>query len=280
MEETLQIYSNTEWIRLFLLCAIYLFVFTSIAMFSFILIARRVKLKKKELDRKFNPVIELILSQNLFESFYYSEFYIYKSYFRNKVFRNQMTESLLNLHENYNGTFAKKLEGFYADSGLIKDSFEKLKSKEWQIKCKGIKELAEMKVTRAFDSFVKLSNSENKTLKNVALSACLEIDINKGMNHLIHYKYNLDLWTQVNILDAIRQTNQTELEGIECLLLSKNTSVVSLGLKAISTLGLSEKASFVLELIDQTNCTKTLIEAKEVVSKLILTNKDNFENDF
>jgi hypothetical protein len=235
-------------------------------------VTRKLKLRNQRLERRFTPIIESILSKNLFESAFFSEFSVYEKLFKNTVFRNLLMESILNLHQNYDGTYAENLEIFYQDSGLINDSYQKLNSEEWQVKCKGIKELAEMNVQEAFEALVGMSKSSNKILTIVAINACIKLNGTNGIRHLSRHKHNFDFWTQLNILDALKQGNLTQIQGLEYLLASKNKSVVSLGLKAISSLNLSEKAQYIQLLIEDTSDAEILVEAKDVLDRLLIQN--------
>lgn len=280
MEELWKFYYEKEWIKPFLLYSIYFFIFVSIGLFLSIIVMRRLKLRNQKLETRFTPIIEHILSKNLFDSAFFSEFSVYEKLFRNVVFRNLMMESILNLHQNYDGTYAENLENFYEDSGLINDSYKKLNNEEWQVKCKGINELAEMNVTEAFGALVKMSKSSNKTLTIVAINACIKLNGSNGIRHLARHKHSFDLWTQLNILDALKHGNLAQIQGLEYLLTSKNNSVVSLGLKAISSLNLSEKAPFVQELIDETNNEGIMAEAKIVLNRLIVQNNRSYKYEF
>ena len=272
MEELWQYYYDKEWVPQFLLYAIYFFVIVSLGLFSTIVVTRKLKLRNQRLERRFTPIIESILSKNLFESAFFSEFSVYEKLFKNTVFRNLLMESILNLHQNYDGTYAENLEIFYQDSGLINDSYQKLNSEEWQVKCKGIKELAEMNVQEAFEALVGMSKSSNKILTIVAINACIKLNGTNGIRHLSRHKHNFDFWTQLNILDALKQGNLTQIQGLEYLLASKNKSVVSLGLKAISSLNLSEKAQYIQLLIEDTSDAEILVEAKDVLDRLLIQN--------
>jgi hypothetical protein len=53
-----------------------------------------------------------------------------------------------------------------------------------------------------------------------------------------------------------------------------------LGLKGISSLNLSEKASFVQQLIDETTNEEILMEAKTVLNRLIVQNNRSLKYEF
>lgn len=280
MEGIWQFYQNKNWVTQFLITAICVFALIAVGLFLTILITRRLKLRRQSLEKRFLPIIEHILNKNLFESAFFSEFSSYEKLFRNTVFRNLMIDSILNLHQNYEGTYAENLEVFYKDSGLVNDSYEKINSEHWQIKCKGINELAEMNIQEAFEALVGLSRSTNKTLTIVAINACIKLNSTNGIKQLAKHPHQIDFWTQLNILDALKQGKITQIHGIEILLRSKNKTVVSLGLKAISSLNLTEKTPFIDKLIENSKDLNLLVEAKETLNALYLQNNSNQIYDY
>ncbi|WP_026705950.1 hypothetical protein [Flavobacterium soli] len=268
MNELWQLYKSKTWVEPFLVYSIYLFILVTVVLFVLIMISRSTKIRNERLIRKYEISIEKMLFSILFGTENYGSIKKEEDFIslnQKPLFRNQLLESVINLHQNYEGVYAKKLESFYFESNLINDSFEKLKSRHWEIKCKGIKELAEMNVSKIFNTLVKISKSKNKTLKITALNACIKLNGTNGITHLIDHKDPIDTWTQLNILSAFKKGNIENTNGIELLLTSKNKTVVSLGLKIIQTLYLSQKAVFINELIATTNSEKIKSEAKNVL---------------
>lgn len=268
MNELWQLYKSKTWVEPFLVYSIYLFILVTIVLFVLIMISRSTKIRNERLIKKYEISIEKMLFSILFGNENYETIKKEEGFMtmnQKPLFRNQLLESVINLHQNYEGIYAKKLESFYFESNLINDSFEKLKSRHWEIKCKGIKELAEMNVSKIFNTLVKISKSKNKTLKITALNACIKLNGTNGITHLINHKDPIDLWTQLNILSAFKKGNIENTNGIELLLTSKNKTVVSLGLKIIQTLYLSQKVAFINQLIATTKSDKIKVEAENVL---------------
>lgn len=268
MNELWQLYKSKTWVEPFLVYSIYLFILVTVVLFVLIMISRSKKIRNERLIKKYQITIEKMLFSILFGNENYESIKKEEGFMimnQKPLFRNQLLESVINLHQNYEGIYAKKLESFYFESSLINDSFEKLKSRHWEIKCKGIKELAEMNVSKIFNTLVKISKSKNKTLKITALNACIKLNGTNGITHLIDHKDPIDLWTQLNILSAFKKGNIENTNGIELLLTSKNKTVVSLGLKIIQTLYLSQKVAFINQLIATTKSDKIKAEAENVL---------------
>ena len=89
--------------------------------------------------------------------------------------------------------------------------------------------------------------------------------ITYGILHLTSHPDPIDEWTQINIINALKKRDIEDTQGIELLLESKNSTVIRLGLKIISTLHLSNKAGFISELIENAPSNAIKFEAQAVM---------------
>lgn len=268
MNDLWQIYQSKTWVEPFLVYSILIFVSLAILLFVLIMISRTRKIRNEKLTQEYDAIIEKSLFSVLFGDQDYKTVRKeepFGSLIQKPLFRNHLLASIINLHQNYDGIYAKKLESFYFESNLINDSFDKLKNRHWEIKCKGIKELAEMNITKAFNSLVRISKSKHKTLRITALNACIKLNGTNGITHLIDHKDPIDIWTQLNILNTFKKGNIENTNGIEELLTSRNPTVVSLALKLIQTLYLSQKVSAIQHLIATTKSEVLKNEALAVM---------------
>lgn len=275
MNDLWQLYLSKTWVEPFLIYSISIFVIATIVLFTLIMISRTNKIRNEKLEKEYDVIIEKMLFPILFNNDNYQTIKKneqFESLIHKPLFRNQMLSSVINLHQNYDGVYAKKIESFYFESNLINDSFDKLKNRHWEIKCKGIKELAEMNISKAFNSLVKISKTSHKTLKITALNACIKLNGTNGIMHLIDHKDPIDLWTQLNIISTFKKGNIENTTGIERLLTSKNPTVVSLGLKLIQTLYLSKNVPFIIALIESTKNNKIKEEAQNVLQLFLTPN--------
>ena len=120
-------------------------------------------------------------------------------------------------------------------------------------------------VENAFGILMNLSQSRNKILKATALNACIKLNGTNGILHLTSHPDPIDEWTQINIINALKKRDIEDTQGIELLLESKNSTVIRLGLKIISTLHLSNKAGFISELIENAPSNAIKFEAQAVM---------------
>ncbi|HSJ68574.1 MAG TPA: HEAT repeat domain-containing protein [Anditalea sp.] len=271
MEYILNMYQRKNWLEPFLIYSIYILLLVTVILFITLLVVRYNKIKKDKLKIKHDILIEEMLLNILFSTGNFSKYLNdlrYAPLFKNKFFREQLMASVINLHINYEGLYAKRLEAFYHESHLITDSFRKLKDSRWEINCQAIEELSEMNVTTVFEHLVDSSKSPNITLKIAAIKGCIKLNGTKGLTHLVRHKDPLDQWTQLTIIHALKQGDIEHTEGIDLLLFSKNSSVVSLGLKIIQTLQLSQYSVDILRMMNQTENKVLKHEAHSVISKI------------
>ncbi|HEX8013683.1 MAG TPA: hypothetical protein VF465_00490 [Flavobacterium sp.] len=266
-----ELYKNSHWVEPFLIGSIFLFVGISAVLYLLIIESRTRKIKQEKLRNEYDLIIvELMYSVVFMDTPFSSvkEDQNYEMFLKDNYFREVLTESVINLHKNYDGIYAIKLEEFYKESELINRSFKKLKNHKWEVKCKGITELAEMNITDAFDTVVAISKSKNKTLKITAINACIKLGGTTGIIHLTEHPYPIDNWTQLNIINAFKKHDIGDTQGVEYLLESKNSTVVALGLKLIKELKFTQKLSHVKELAERAPNTQIQYEAQSVVQAL------------
>jgi hypothetical protein len=266
-----ELYKNSTWVEPFLILSICLFVTASFILYVMIIRSRNKNIRQERLRIEYSTIIEKLIFSIIFDDTPFSVIEEDKGYAMHSdlpFFREVITETIMDLHKNYEGVYAQKLERFYKESGLIKDSFKKLRSKKWEVKCKGITELAEMNATKAFDSIINISKRRNKTLKITALNACIKLRGTKGIVHLTEHPYPIDDWTQINIINAFKKHDIGDTKGVELLLESQNTTVAALGLKLIKELNLTQKIPYVTQLIARTTNTQLKYKAQDVVQTL------------
>ena len=265
---------NSKWVETFLIVAIILFIITSFILYLMIIKSRDNNIKKEKLRIEYSMLIEKLMFSIIFQDITFSaikEDEEYSSVSNTPFFRKVIMESIIDLHKNYEGVYTQKLEQFYKESGLINDSFKKLKSRKWEIKCKGITELAEMNITEAVDQIITMpSRTRKQTLKITAVNACIKLAGTKSIERLTAYRYPIDDWTQINIINAFKKHDLGDTKGIELLLDSQNTTVVSLGLKLIKELKLTQKIPYVAQLADRTSNTVIKYEAQNLLQILTI----------
>jgi len=273
MTKIWEVYKSGIWIEPFLKLSIILFAAVSFTLYLLIIRSRSRNIRNERLHLEYSVLIERLISSIIFQDINFSVITEDKEYSRlskTTFFREVAMESIINLHKNYQGIHAQKIEEFYKGSGLIKDSYKKLKSLRWEVKCKGITELTEMNVNDAFGSIVTISRSRNKTLKITALNACIRLSGTESIMYLSEHPYPIDDWTQINIISAFKIHDLGDTKGVELLLESQNTTVVELGLKIIKELKLTQKIPYIVQLAANAPTALIKYEAQSILEELTL----------
>jgi hypothetical protein len=259
------------WIEPFLIYAISLLILVSAALIIALIAVRYIKIKETQSIGRYAYLIEEMMLKVLFDNGSFIDFEgdpAYAPLLKKKLFRDRLMAALMDLHLNDEGRSTKRLEAFYLESHLITDSFRKLKDRHWETNCQAIEELSEMKVTSVFDQLVEKSKSPNQMLKIAAIKGCIKLNGTNGLTHLARHTHPLDLWTQISIINALKQGDIEHAEGIDLLLNSKNHTVVSLGLKIIQTLQLSQYTVDIIRTMNTTDSKAVKLEAQEVLAKV------------
>jgi hypothetical protein len=265
------LFNSQAWLEHFLILSISLFVGAAFVLYLLIIKSRSKNIRQERLRIAYSSLIEKLMFSVVFHDMVFSDLKNdndYKKLSKNTFSREVTIETIIDLHKNYDGVYAQKLEQFYQESGLINDSLKRLKSLKWEIRCKGITELAEMNVTETFDSIITISKSRNKTLKITALNACIKLGGTKGITHLAAYPYPIDEWTQINIIASFKKHDVGDKSGIELLLESENTTVIALGLKLIKELKLTQKVPYVAKLAARATNAQIKYEAENLLKTL------------
>ena len=160
---------------------------------------------------------------------------VFQKKWKKKLYRDQFLKELIKLRRVYDGEIGKKLQEFYRASGLLKLSYEKLRSSKWYMKCEGIQELSEMEIKKAAPIIQEQTKSSNDTLKMVALIEVIHLKGIKGLNLLKDYDEPLNDWIQLNLLDSIKESeDQEEIPDFGYLLEANNDSLIVFGMRLIT----------------------------------------------
>lgn len=227
----------------FLLLAIFCLVFVSLLflfMTLFKKIARSKEIKKK---RHYQKIIDDLLFKLLFDDVHIDEIIKHSHFEQHKnirLFQQLTIKSLIGLHHNYSGIYSKKLEQFFAESGLATYSLAKLNSTNWAHIVEGIRDLSSLQYLPAYPRIVSYKNHENTFVKTEVLLGMIKI---KGISELLKFKKSkvyFNDWVQSNILFIVKSFNIPAPENLYELLESKNRSVFLLAVRLMNYYSLPE----------------------------------------
>jgi|GEM_PF-2875200 len=155
-------------------------------------------------------------------------------FLKRKIARKSLMEELLYLRKNLNGDLARRLTTFYMSSGLINDTLKKIHSSSWHIRCKGLKELGDMRMDEFAELAHMLIQNKNRFIRDEAVLCYIRLSGFDGLKFLNNYKYDISDWQQANLIHVLQAIETIPPLPIGLWLNSDNQSVRLFALRLIA----------------------------------------------
>lgn len=280
MERVKELISYFPGIELIIMACILLFIFSIFIFLSLTILSRRRKKRRARIAKLFIKHIEKTLFLVAFDGLSFDDLkqrQVFNKKWKKKRYRGQFLKELIKLRRVYDGEIGKNLQEFYRASGLLKLSYEKIRSSKWYMKCEGIQELSEMGIKKAAPIIQEHTKSGNDTLKMVALIEVIHLKGIKGLELLKEYDEPLNDWIQLNLLDSIRESeDKGEIPDFGYLLEAKNESLIVFGMRLISIFNQSQHYEAIQNFLDSPS-RKIKMQA-ELTLKQISPQASHLEN--
>jgi hypothetical protein len=113
--------------------------------------------------------------------------------------RRVLIDEIMNFSKNLYGEAKEKLRSLYMEMKLYEDSLRYIRSRSWNIKARGIRQLSQMNFTDAASLIKKNLNSRNEILRFEAQLAYVMISPDEPFFFLDNMKKKFPLWNQLNL---------------------------------------------------------------------------------
>lgn len=147
--------------------------------------------------------------------------------FRNKNYRQYFIDDIIHARKNISGAPVANLVNCYEKLSLDKDALQKMKSKKWHVKARGIHELAVMGQLKYVKEIFRLTNDSHELVRNEAQCALVNFYGFKGLRFLNVLVYPVSRWQQIQLLNYLHDLQSAEPLLLKRWLNSKNNSVVT-----------------------------------------------------
>lgn len=220
-----------------------------------------------------NYIAELVFEVQLSLEGNKNKKYLFKNAFRRSI----LLQELIKLHGNLQGDLALKLEDYYIESGIFKDSLKKLKSGKKNTILVGLSESVEMNAKTCIKTIHKLLDaSRDKELSNYLITAIVKLDVDYGMQLLLNIKYFVSDWLQLKVIKILDDLNYTQIPPLNEWL-AKGGSLAIFGCRLTAFTKSREDVPTLVELLKSDNedlkiealKTLSILEAEEVNMALI-----------
>ena len=144
-----------------------------------------------------------------------------------------LLDELVTLKKNLSGGAAANLERLYNQLALDLLSIEKVGSRKWHVKAKGVQELAIMKQQQHLRKIYRYVNHPNIYVRMEVQAGLVQYWGAKGLRFLNYLTYPLTEWQQQKLLHFLLQHSALHDLPVQKWLSSSNFSVVQFALKYI-----------------------------------------------
>jgi HEAT repeat protein len=148
--------------------------------------------------------------------------------------REVLLEELITLKKSLNGSAGQNLRRLYKQLQLDELSVQKLYSKYWHLKAKGMQELAMMDQRQHFSTIRKYLNDPHPYIRMEAQTALVRYHGFRGLYFLNKMSYSLTEWQQLNLLQLLLNQPAAAAMNIGKLLHSPNSSAIQFALRLIT----------------------------------------------
>ena len=195
------------------------------------------RIKETRQKKEFQERIDSMLFSFLFKEQTIAEVLTQQSFSRDMetpLFQRLAIKSLVSLHHSYSGLYSRKLEDFYAASGLVQYSLKKLNARDWADVVEGIRDLSSLNYLQSYPRIVSLQNHPSPNVRTEVLLGMIKL---KGISEVLKFRHKslfLNDWVQSNILFTVKKYHIDAPEALHLLLQSKNRSILLLAVRLIN----------------------------------------------
>ncbi len=180
-----------------------------------------------------------------------------------KLKRKILVSLLVKLKKDISGEMSESIKKLYSQTGLIGYGIAKLKSNQWHVVVKGVRELAQFHSTEVYNEIFNIRNHSNREIRKEVQLYLVSLFNFKGLAFLDDLKTSLSEWDQIQLLEELHRGETQEIPDITPWLRSENESVVFFTLKLAKTYNQFEVKNTLIDLLLHKN--------KEVRIQVILT---------
>ncbi len=185
--------------------------------------------------------------------------------FSNKRNKQILIERLISYKRSFSGSTGDQFKQIFLELELDKLSAKKMKSRSWNMKVRGIRELTGMDIPISDVNILPLTNSKRHELRTEARNAYIKLSKNEPFKFFDISSEPLLDWDQIELFKTITTTEDIAIPNFaRWITYSTNKSIISFCLKLIVHYNQQDAAPAVVKLLD----TKDHILRSEAINCL------------
>lgn len=254
-----------------LILGVVIAVFATALLFFFMTLIKRVKrLKEERKKNDYQATIENILFRYLFEELSLQEAIEgsdFAKFQKNILFKRVAIKAIISLHDNYSGSYSKKLQLFFEESGLAKYSVAKLESSRWPFIVEGIRDLSTLKHNASYGRIASRITHPHELVKTEVLLGLIKM---RGIEEIMKFQKSglrLNDWIQSNILYTVKKHKIPAPQNLDLMLKSSNKTIVLLAVRLIDYYKQAEHYEALAGFFEETRDMKLKKEMAQVLKQ-------------
>lgn len=188
-------------------------------------------------------------------------------FLKKKAFRQFFIDEIIHAKKNLSGSPIANLITLYETLHFDKDALQKITSKKWHIKAKGIQELAVMNQVKYVKEIFRLSNDSHELVRNEAQCALVNFYGFKGLRFLNVIIFPISQWQQIQLLNYLYELQSADSKQLKKWLQSKNNSVVTFAIHLASLCNCSDVYKEVIHCLENSD-RQVKLNAIEYLKKI------------
>lgn len=145
---------------------------------------------------------------------------------KTRASRQILLDQMIDMKRNLSGNSVKTLKMLYTRLEVYSVSLQKLNSLSSYAKARGIRELAVMGHTPAYKHVSRYLRSRNRTLREEAILATLELSAGGPLAFLADYRYDITLWMRIQLHRHLQKPDPRTLPDFSRWFKHHNVTVV------------------------------------------------------
>ena len=164
--------------------------------------------------------------------------------------REIINDEIIHLHSNFTGDAALRLEKLFVQLLFHEDSIRQLKSTQWHLVAKSMRELALMNVREAHPILAKFLNSKNEILRMEARVAMMKLSETEPLSFLSKETEQLTDWDKANIHAMLTRMESPVIPDFSIWLNSPNKTVIHFCIMMIGYYRQQESADVLVRILN------------------------------
>ena len=199
--------------------------------------------------------------------------------------RKIIVATLLKLRNEISGEMGESVDTLFIKLGLLRYSLVKLRNKKWDVIAIGIKELTQFKIRGIHKIIMNNINHPKKEVRKEMQIYLVHLYAFKGLDFLNILENSLSEWDQIQLLEVLQLTSDTQIADLKPWLKSSNDSVVTFTLKLAKVYNQFEVKEELIELLNhkseevRINVISALSHLHVAEAKNVLKNNFNKRSD-